>query len=252
MNANQKLLIAIKDTSAAGWEERGKECYDVWGKEFEKLGVNLIFLKENPSLDVDSVYKEKTLYSKAPVNKDGIFYKYVYYPFEWFIKETKYEYLAIVDSDTFVHPQRFLDRFKFWREEYPQIELIGSALPIREWNFLNPHLQILLKEDKYWPSGCLFVVKRSLINKFIIEFDFELDELVHEWEDYTLGKFCCKRNIPLLHDSSICFQSPHESAQVFNPSSIPIPSIGSSEGSHLIAQHYLSGKMDEIFKNLFA
>jgi hypothetical protein len=251
MSANQKLLIAIKDTSNPEYKIRAEECYNTWGKEFEKLGVDLIFLKEDPLQLKNYIFKDKSLYSRAAIEKEGIFYKYLYYPFEWFIKETKYEYLVIVDSDTFVHPQKFLNRFEFWRDKYPQIELIGSALPIRGWNFMDPHLQILSKENKYWPSGCLFVVKRSLINKFITEFDFDLDELTYH-DDYTLGMFCNKRNIPFLHDSSICFQSPTQEAHVSNPFSIPIPFIGSSEGSHLIAQHYLSGQMGEIFKNFSA
>ena len=75
-----------------------------------------------------------------------------------------------------------------------------------------------------------------------------MDELTHH-DDYTLGMFCCRRNIPLLHDSSICFQSPNNEAEVHNPFSIHVPSIGSIEGSHLIAQHYLNGEMSEIFKN---
>lgn len=245
---SKELLIAIKSTTVESFKDRTTECYNTWGKEFTKLGIDIVFLEENPTQQENYYFKNNILYSKAPLGKEGVFYKHLYYPFQWFIQETSYEFLIIVDADTFVHPQRFLTRFKYWKTTYPKIECISSALPVKNWDFLTPHVQII-DSGKYWPTGAIYTIKRSLVDRFIKEFDLKKDEIFPIWDDYTLGLFLAKNNIPLLHDSTIAFFSPFNQAEIVDLTS-GVPFIGDKEGNHLIAQHYLTGKMEGISKNL--
>ena len=97
----EELVIGIRGTFAESHVDNYRECLRTWGKVFKDRGYTVKVLLGLPTLTKDYDDVGDYLFSNVLDDYDHIFYKTIYYPYQWFLKETKGKYFYITDSDTF-------------------------------------------------------------------------------------------------------------------------------------------------------
>ena len=99
-------------------------------------------------------------------------------------------------------------------------------------------------------GGSGFLLSRKAAKILIDNFD------AREWhekygstiaDDLIVSKILGKHGVPLLHNGHLFFDSPFRKTIIYADGLEP-PYMGDNTGKHLITQHYVSGKMEEINK----
>ena len=274
-----KIVIGIRGCIFSPWDKQWKECMDTWGAVMESQGYNLKVLMGHPELKEDYIELDRFLFSKSTETRYGVFYKHIYYPCKWFLNETNYDHIYIVGDDTFVHPQKFFSLYEGMRNH---LDFNANGGP-HYWGAATPRLQNWGRNVKdfrqnfkeailYLSGGSGMVLSRKaaqvIVESFesgewakwekpgiqfegFPEFTIPQMETSQEWlymDDLLTGLILYKNHIWLTHDDAFSFESP------FKPQIGPfypgmekhIPYIGGKNGEHLVAQHFVAGKMHEI------
>jgi hypothetical protein len=151
-----------------------------------------------------------------------------------------------VDSDSFIHPERFKKMLEENLKDYPDLDYMGCCHPNFGYNPHNLHRKFICR-PMHFAAGCGYMVSRRGM-EIALEKMKILQKIEFEADDWVLGRAMWENRIPLLHDSRIYFESKYRQI-VEDFHSIGIPDI-SEPKSHLAVQHYMNGHMDEAMKKL--
>lgn len=252
----QRVVIMVTGTTIEPWSSNLKESERTWIPLLRKMGYKVISVIGNPQIthkksqqQLDNWFSfidENTIKFETFDNKVGIFDKSIYLPAKWVLEHTDYEYYFKIDSDSFVHPQRFHRMLceNLYSEHY--IHYMGCCIP---WLGNNPHIfeRMFTKKPGHYASGAAYLLSRHSLKLFVDK--FKIEEPVHfQVEDWLVGRTLLKEGILLLHDSRIMFESKFKKL-IADYDGIGTPYIGHKD-SHLAIQHYMNGHMDELMEKL--
>jgi len=258
-----KVIIGIPITFAKSHYKNWIECENTWVSLLRAKGFDVIYLGANEELQRDYKFQEPFLFSKGidistdlsnPGAGANFFLKNFVYPSKYILKESSYEYFCRIDSDCFVHPERFINmlidvltRFK--------VNYMGSHMPfLPKWNFNISqqeevfNLKLPFKHTKYkvgYASGSAFIVSRLMMETVLEDFYSDTPAVTPEFhDDVYIGYVADRYSIPLLHDTRILPCSPFR--QIITPASTQQYPFIANPDSHLAIQHYVSGYMKKI------
>jgi|SRR6056300_40922 len=256
MDVTKKVVIMV--TGSHGKPDNHKECERTWIPKLREMGFKVLVALGNTEVqkfgvltpnDFENYYEfinKNTIQFRTFDSKWGLFDKSIKLPAQWVLNETDYKYYFRIDSDSFVHPQKFKKMLEDNIKDFPDLDYMGCCHP----NFgYNPHqnLRRLVCRHGHIAAGCGYMVSRRGMRialdkmKILQRYEFEID-------DWVLGRAMWENGIPLLHDSRICFESNYKKlANDFH--NIGIPDISNPE-SILAIQHYMNGHMEETMKKL--
>jgi len=235
-----KLIILVCGTNIKPYDSNWRECERTWIPELKKMGYNVMVSIGLPSLENYYLIDGNKIYFKADDEKVGLIDKRLKLPIRWILNETNYEYYMNIDSDSFVHP----DRFDFMMEDnfikYGRVDYMGCSIPVDMWAYEHP-LRFLTQECDAYASGCAYLIsKKAMIaasEKIVVTRNAEF-----EFDDLVLSRAMYESDIPLLHDGRILLHSKNRA--IFPYPKEHMPDI-TNEDSYLAIQHYMNGNMDE-------
>jgi hypothetical protein len=256
MDVTKKVIIMV--TGSHRKPDNHKECEKTWIPLLRKMGFKVLTALGNKQVqeyglltpnDFKNYYEftnKNTIQFRTFDDKRGLYDKSIKLPAKWILEETDYEYYFRIDSDSFVHPQRFkqmlIDNFN-WA---PDLDYMGCCHPWMGW---NPHHagRYFVCRSGHIASGCGYMVSRRAMKvalermKVLQPFEFQVD-------DWILGRAMWENGIQLLHDSRIYFESKHRTL-IHDYGELGVPDI-TNKKSHLAIQHYMNGHMEDAIKKL--
>ena len=241
-----KIMILVTGTTIAPWDQNWKECESTWIPELRKLGYNVKVAIGDPTLDNYVKEVDDIVYFAAEDTKMGLFDKSIKLPCKWILEETNYEYYFRIDSDSFVHPQRF-DDMLHQNLNNGSVRYMGCAHPANMTNPFATFTQTVCKEGTI-ASGCGYMIDRTAMQIALHTMRIVEDPLDYQIDDWVLGRSMWEAGIELLHDSKILFESKYNPLAA-DPYNIGLPDIA-DPNSHLAIQHYMNGHMEEAMVNL--
>jgi hypothetical protein len=241
-----KMMILVTGTTIEPWAQNWKECESTWIPELRKLGYNVKVAIGNPDLKTEWKIDGDMIWFKAEDTKMGLYDKSIRLPIKWILEETNYEYYFRIDSDSFVHPNRF-DVMVNENLSDGNVNYMGCAHPANMTNPFATFTQIVCKPGTI-ASGCGYMVDRKAMSIALDTMRIVEDPLDYQIDDWVLGRSMWENQIPLLYDSRILFESKHNPL-ADDPYNMGLPYIG-DPNSHLAIQHYLNGHMEEAMVSL--
>jgi hypothetical protein len=256
MDVTKEVLIMV--TGSHTKPDNYKECERTWIPKLRDLGFNVMVslgnlecdeygqLTENDFENYYELLSDTTIQFRTFDSKDGLFDKSIKLPAKWVLEETDYKYYFRIDSDSFVHPERFKKMLEDNFEDFPDVDYMGCCHPWMSW---NPHVlqRRMVCRENHIASGCAYMVSRRAM-KIALDKMRVLQPFEFQADDWVLGRAMWENGIPMLHDSRIYFESKYRSL-VKDWLNIGIPDI-SEESSHLAIQHYMNGQMKKTMKKL--
>ena len=256
-NRSNVIILVTGFKEREPWNSNWKECERTWVPLVRKLGYDVKISFGDPTIDDYFLDEGNHIHFKASTGLDGVLDKRLKLPIKWILEHTNYDYYFCIDSDCFVHPERF-DKMLTENIKNHNPDYMGCKIPVTGLNtsikqtFYEP---IDYESDvNYYASGSAYMISRKIMpivlpklwpfenQKFTKEKQLEID-------DWVLGKVVKLENIQLLNDTAISIESPQRPS-IMNPLGIPIPYIGDKD-SFLAIQHYTDGLMDEIILSLW-
>lgn len=252
----QRVVIMVTGTTIDPFNKNLKECERTWMPLLRKMGYKVLSVIGNPEIthkktehqlkNYFNFVNENTIQFQTFDNKVGIFDKSIYLPAKWVLEETDYEYYMRIDSDSFVHPQRFHRMLSenLYTQHY--IHYMGCCIP---WLGNNPHFfeRLFTKKTGHYASGAAYLLSRHALQ--IFRDKVKIEEPIHfQVEDWLIGKTLFENDILLLHDSRIMFESKFKKL-ILDLDGVGTPYIGHKD-SHLAIQHYMNDHMDILMEKL--
>lgn len=241
-----KTLITITGTWVQSHSQNWIECASTWVPKLKEKGFDVLFLMSNPHLDKEYEVVGDFFFARCSDKLEKIYLKNHYYISKYILNETDYDYRFHTDSDTFIHPERFIPFLEEYTETTPK-PYVGCAIPYPgfDTNVLN---KLEITDQNFYASGGSGFILSKEAHKPLIE-DFKEENYDHlGYCDKIVGELLYKNGINLWHDSRMLFESPYLRT-IYNPSNIYSPFIGDKD-SFLVAQHYCNGHMKEIIDKL--
>lgn len=246
MDYKDKIVVLVTGTLIKPWVNNWKECEQTWIPKLRELGYTVMVALGDESLDDYYKIDGNIIYFKTADTKLGLYDKSVRLPIRWILEKTQYQYYFRIDSDSFVHPERFDKMVKENLEEFPNLDYMGCCTPYKVWDPFIPHREWVIENNSFASGVGYFISKRAMeiANKCMrIEKDIE-----YQVDDWVLGRAMWENGIPLLHDSRILFESKYH-ILMDDPMGVGVPDIVDSTSS-LAIQHYMNGHMVEAVKKL--
>jgi hypothetical protein len=115
---NKKIVIMV--TGSHRKSENHIECEQTWIPKLREMGFDVFVALGNVDVenyghltlnDFKNYYEfinEHTIQFRTFDSKVGLFDKSIKLPIQWILENTNYEYYFRIDSDSFVHPERFV------------------------------------------------------------------------------------------------------------------------------------------------
>jgi hypothetical protein len=241
-----KIMILVTGTTLEPWDQNWKECESTWIPELRKLGYEVKVAIGNPDLETEWKISDDMIWFKAADTKMGLYDKSIRLPIKWILEETNYEYYFRIDSDSFVHPQRFDDMLHQNLSE-GNVSYMGCAHPANMTNPFATFTQIVCNVGTI-ASGCGYMIDRKAMRIALDTMRIDEYPIDYQIDDWVLGRSMWEAGIELLHDSKILFESKHNRLAA-DPYNLGLPYIGEPD-SHLAIQHYLNGHMEEAMISL--
>jgi hypothetical protein len=168
-----KIVILVTGTTIEPYANNWRECVSTWIPELRKFGYTVMVAIGNPELESWYKVEGDFIYFKTDDTKRGLFDKSIKMPSKWVLEETNYEYYFRIDSDSFVHPQRFDDMVMTNLKYIPDVNYMGCCHPTDHLD-LHKFEQFLVCKEKHIASGCGYMVSRKAMQ---IAFDkMRIDE----------------------------------------------------------------------------
>ena len=232
-----------------------KECEKTWIPLLRNMGFRVIVALGDTECDdeiltfddFNNYYKfidKDTIQFRTFDSKMGLFDKSIKLPAKWILNETDYEYYFRIDSDSFVHPERFKKMLEDNFRDYPNVNYMGCCHPHLGWS-PNKLIRQLVCKVGCMASGTGYMVSRRAM-KLALDKMRVLQPFEFQTDDWVLGRAMWENQIPMLHDSRIYFESKHKT---IIDSKNGLPDISDSD-SHLAIQHYMNGHMKKTIKKL--
>lgn len=241
-----KIIILVTGTIKDPWDKNWKECSSTWIPLLRQLGYCIKVVLGD--LEVDNFSDDGDIIRfHACDSKRGLVDKSVVYPMRWILEHTDYEYYMRIDSDSFVHPNRFDAMMEKNILEFTP-DYMGSCIPYPGLNPNIPFTSLMNNTDKLcFASGTAYMISRKVMPKILDKIRVD-EDWQYECDDWVLGRAMSENGIKLLHDSSIYIESKWNQI-IMNPYELKMPSIEEKD-SHLAIQHYQNGHMAEIMLKL--
>ena len=241
-----KLLILVTGTTLEPHNKNWKECESTWIPILRNMGYTVKIALGIPSIQHEWIVTDDIVYFKAEDSKRGLVDKSIRLPAKWILTCTDYEYYFRIDSDSFVHPERFEAMLNENFNEVADIDYMGSCHPVLMWDVTIPSKFTICKEG-HIASGAAYLVSRKAMKialdniRLVEDFDAEID-------DWVLGRAMWESGIELLHDGRIYFESKYHRL-VYDPDEVGVQNIGDTT-SFLAIQHYMNDHMEEAMVSL--
>jgi len=237
-----KTLITITGNWHKDYYSNWIECETTWVPKLREKGYDVLYLMSNPHLDKDYELQGNFFFSKCLDNKYDIYMKCEYFISKYVLNETEYQYRYHIDSDSFVHPDRFIKFIEDYTITNPK-DYVGCAVPYPGLNWHSLVQKEFDSKDLWASGGSGFLLSRKSM-KYLVE-DFSRDEFKDTiFEDKIVGEILYRNGINLFHDSRLLLASPYRQT-IGNPTGSPINFIGNKD-SFLAVQHYCDGHMKEL------
>jgi hypothetical protein len=244
----KKILISVPTCFIPPHDKNWIESKETWVPLLKNMGYDFIFTASDMSIKSEYEIKGEMFYSRCSDEWDELFIKRVYFLSKWFINQDKYSHIFFIDSDSFVHPDRFNKEIEKIFENFETIDYMGCAAPYNHWNPHVPNL-MFIEEKGYFAAGAGFMLSKKSLDLIANNFNFEEYQTITKGsDDLIIGDFLYKKGIKLLHNNSISFESKWRKV-IVDPNGIGVPDI-SDNNCHLFIQHYCNGHMREILSKL--
>lgn len=245
----QKTLITITGTWMPSHSLNWIECASTWVPLIKAKGFDVLFLMSNPYLDKDYEIIGDFFFAKCPDDLQNIYFKNHYYISKYFLNQTDYDYRFHVDSDSFIHPEKFTNLIKEYTEITPK-DYVGCVIPYPGLN-TNVFNKLEIEGDNYYASGGSgFLLSKKAHEPLVNDFKIENYNNNLSACDKITGSLLHQNGIKLWHDSRILFESPYKRT-ISDPHNLGTPFIGDKD-SFLCVQHYCNGHMREILNKIYS
>ena len=164
-----KVVVAIRGALFPPYGERIEECLFTWGKVLEDKGIPVKACVGNTNIEGEYKEEGRFIFSNCTDKPNDIFYKSIYNPCKWLVNDTDYEYIFIADSDTFIHPNRFITTCKKFCNG--KFDYVGCACPIEENVLIPIEKQIDHPTHRYASGGGGFFLSRRAAKLIVEGFD---------------------------------------------------------------------------------
>jgi len=242
-----KILIGVPGTFNYPHSKNWIECESTWIPILRDKGYDIKILLSDPEQDENYKVKGNFFITKNSDLKDGLYYKNYHHISDYILSSNKYDYYFKIDSDSFVHPERFDEMMSslFDMEEVP--DYLGCCVPYRGWNTYSKVFTRI--EDGYsFASGAGMLLSRKSLQTILNDFNPSINTELH-YDDKVVGDIL-RGKIHLYHDSRILFFSKYDMAGVISLSNVGAEFIG-EDYSQLAIQHYCNGYMREIMDKIY-
>jgi hypothetical protein len=244
----KKILISVPTCFIPPHDKNWIESKETWIPLLKNMGYDFIFTASDMNIKSEYEVKGEMFYSKCSDELHELFFKRVYFLSKWFINQDKYSHLFFIDSDSFVHPDRFNNEIEKIFENFETIDYMGCAAPYNNWDPHVPNL-IFIEEQGYFAAGAAFMLSKKSLDLIVNDFNFEEYQTITKGaDDWIIGDFLYKKGIKLLHNNSISFESKWRRV-IVDPYGSGVSDISDND-SHLFIQHYCNGHMREILNKL--
>lgn len=240
------VLITITGTWNESHSTNWMECEMTWVPKLREKGFTILYLMSNPYLDKPYERIGNFFFARCVDDLNQIYYKNHYYISQYVLNNTSFTHRFQIDSDTFVHPERFVKLVNDYTSENPR-DYVGCVIPYPGMNVNDLNKKEINESGYYASGGSGFMVSRKAMKYMIDDFDEENYEHLAFCDKIT-GEILYNRGIRLWHDSRILFESPYKRT-IDDPNNLGSPFIG-DKNSFLVAQHYCNGHMNEIMNKL--
>lgn len=259
---NKRVLITITGTWSPSHAKNWMECEATWVPRLRKMGFDVVYLMSNPHLDKPYERVGNFFFANCKDDLDSIYLKNHYYISQYVNNDTDYEYRFHTDSDTFIHPERFVRLLEEYVNETPK-DWVGCVIPypsLDPWQLIKSEIRPASwgGVPHYASGGSGFLLSNKAMQVLIDELDYDnyINKTNQEpWFDKTwacdliAGHFLYKNDINLWHDSRIIFESKYHPVMV-DPRNMGVPFVG-DQNSFMTVQHYCNGHMREIMEMLY-
>ena len=259
---NKKVLITITGTWAESHATNWMECEMTWVKKLRKMGFDVVYLMSNPHLDKPYERVGNFFFAKCKDDLDSIYLKNHYYISQYVNNDTDYEYRYHTDSDTFIHPERFVSLLEEYVNKTPK-DWVGCQIPYGghdPWQLVKCEIPPRTDNSTQWwaSGGSGFLLSNKAMDILVNELDYEnYINKTNQWPWFTwqwacdaiAGQFLYKNGINLWHDNRIMFESKYK-VIIADPLNRGVPFVGDKD-SFMTVQHYCNGHMFEIMKTLY-
>tara|TARA_R110001606_G_scaffold364925_2_gene519539 strand:+ start:68 stop:805 length:738 start_codon:yes stop_codon:yes gene_type:complete len=242
----KKTLITITGNWTESHSKNWIECESTWVPKLREKGFEVLILMSNPHLDKDYEKIGNFFFSKCGDSMDYMYLKNHYYISKYLLDETDYDYRFHTDSDSFIHPERFIEFLEDYTTTDPQ-DYVGCAIPYPQLNPQHPHKYIITDPNRYASGGSGFLLSRKSHSYMVNDFFEEEHETLYCCDKIT-GQLLRANGINLFHDSRLLFESKYKTIMVHHNGNNN-PHIGDKD-SFLAVQHFCNGHMQEIINEL--
>ena len=243
-----RILIGVPGTFNYPHSKNWIECESTWIPKLREKGYDVKILLSDPEQNINYKIKGNFFITKNSDFKDGLYYKNYHYMSEYILSNNQYDYYVKIDSDSFVHPERFDEMISsLFINEFETPDYLGCCVPYRGW---NSHDRIFTKIDEGYgfASGTGMMLSRKSLQIILNDFNPSVNTELH-FDDKIVGDIL-RDKVSLYHDSRILFFSKYDMAEVVDLSPDG-PSFISDDNSQLAIQHYCSGHMSEIMYKIY-
>lgn len=242
-----RILIGVPGTFNYPHSKNWIECESTWIPLLREKGYDVKILLSDP--DQNEIYKIKGNFflSKNSDEKNGLYYKNYHFISKYILSSDKYDYYFKIDSDSFVHPERFDEMIVslFNSEEVP--DYLGCCIPYLGWD-TRTKVFCKIQTDYTFASGAGTLLSRKSLNLILNGFDPIIHTYLH-FDDKVVGDIL-RYKVDMYHDSRILFFSKYDMAGLIDMSSEGVTFI-SDDDSQLAIQHYCAGHMREIMNKIY-
>lgn len=242
----KKTLITVTGTWVESHSKNWIECESTWIPKLREMGFEILILMSNPHLDKEYEKIGNFFFSKCGDSMDEMYLKNHYYISKYLLDETDYDYRFHTDSDSFVHPERFIKLLEDYTITNPK-DYIGCTIPYPGLDPRTLHQETMVDEQYYASGGSGFILSRKAHSYMVNDFKIDEHETLYCCDKIT-GMLLRRNGIYLFHDSRFLFESKYKTI-MRRYNEIPNPHIGDKD-SFLTVQHFCNGHMQEIIKEL--
>lgn len=242
----KRILIGVTGTFNPTHSKNWIECESTWVPKLREKGYTVMVLLSDEEQVEDYKIRGNFFITKNSDSKDGLYHKRWHFMSDYILESDEFDYYFNIDSDSFVHPERF-DSMMISLMSLKNIpDYLGCCIPYRGWNTTT---KIFEKIEGYgYASGTAIFLSRKSMNILRNNFDPSIHKELH-FDDKTVGEIL-RNEVSLFHDSRILFFSKYNVAGVnfFGPST---STFIADIDSQLAIQHYCNGHMQDIMKKIY-
>jgi glycosyltransferase involved in cell wall biosynthesis len=194
------IVMPVYNTPADWFEQSVLSCLNQTLQQFELIIVD----NESDSKETLSVLKrvqniDKIKIVSSPRQKDK---RNVAVAINTGIKNSKYEFIARMDSDDWMYPERLEKQVNYLKDN-PDVYVVGAQMKIIQTKQVTNHPQVLTSETiRYYDTGWFINHPTVMLRKKLFDkIGYYTETPVYFPEDYELWSRCLAKNIKIANMS---------------------------------------------------